>query len=340
MKGKKRWIIITLVLVVIGSTYWLWEHGSFGNKVSGANAQAPVLPAVKAGSEVVANALVVPVEKAALSLPVGGIVAQVLVKEGEKVNLGQLLLRLESQNLQAALHQAEAALAKAHANSANTKSGARPQDLTIKQAALTQAKSDFSAAKADWERTQTLFNQDAASRQQLDQSRTVFQTAQARVEQVQAELNLTKAGARSQEIAAAAADVAVAKAALEQARSALVQTELRAPFAGTVASLDLKPGEYVNPGTPVLQLADFTNWQIQTDDLTELSVVKLAPDNLVEITFDAIPDLKLPGKVKRIKSFGQKKNGDVIYTVTVQPDRFDPRMQWNMTATVKIKPKI
>ena len=127
---------------------------------------------------------------------------------------------------------------------------------------------------------------------------------------------------------------------MEQAQSALAQSELRVPFTGTVASLDLKQGEFASPGTAILQLADFSQWQILTDDLTELSVVKLGLGNPVVITFDALPDLKLPGKVTKIKSFGQKKNGDVIYTITVQPDHTDPRLQWNMTATVNIIPAL
>lgn len=54
------------------------------------------------------------------------------------------------------------------------------------------------------------------------------------------------------------------------------------------------------------------------------------------ITFDGIPDLQLTGRVIRITGFGEKQQGDIVYTVTIDPDRQDPRFRWNMTASVAI----
>jgi HlyD family secretion protein len=90
---------------------------------------------------------------------------------------------------------------------------------------------------------------------------------------------------------------------------------------------------------PVVQLADVSNWQIETDDLTELSIVRVSVGDAVAITFDAIPDLELAGKVVRIKSFGENKQGDITYTVIIQPNQQDERLRWNMTASVAIEPK-
>ncbi len=57
------------------------------------------------------------------------------------------------------------------------------------------------------------------------------------------------------------------------------------------------------------------------------------------LEFDAIPDLQLPGKVTQIKSYGENRQGDIVYTVVVKPDQQDPRLRWNMTAKVTIEPK-
>jgi HlyD family secretion protein len=162
--------------------------------------------------------------------------------------------------------------------------------------------------------------------------------AEAEIHRAQAQLDLVKAGARPETIAAAEADVAAAEAGLALAQAALADTELHAPFAGIVAVLDTKVGEQVTPGDPVLQLADFSAWQIETDDLTELSVVGIDIGNPVTITVDAIPNLELPGQVMRIKPIGEDKRGDITYTVIVQPDQADERLRWNMTTAVFIEP--
>ncbi|MFQ3662014.1 MAG: hypothetical protein SNJ69_06425 [Chloroflexaceae bacterium] len=57
----------------------------------------------------------------------------------------------------------------------------------------------------------------------------------------------------------------------------------------------------------------------------------------VTLTFDALPDLALPGIVTKVQALGKTYQGDVIYTVTVEPQRWDERLRWNMTATVTIE---
>ena len=163
--------------------------------------------------------------------------------------------------------------------------------------------------------------------------------AEAEVRRAQSQLDLLAAGARPESVAAAQADVVAAEAAVAQAKVALAETELKAPFAGTVAALDARLGEQVGPGSPVVQLADLSAWQIETDDLTELNVVRVAEGAPASITFDAIPGLKVTGKVSRIKPLGENKQGDMTYVVIVAPDQVDPRLRWNMTASVAIEPR-
>ena len=136
----------------------------------------------------------------------------------------------------------------------------------------------------------------------------------------------------------AAAEVQSAQAALTLAQAALDATELRAPFAGTVAAIMPKAGEYVASGAALVDLADMAAWQIETTDLTELNVVSVRAGSPAEMTFDAIPGLKLPGTVSRIRALGENRQGDITYIVTVKPARHDARLRWNMTASVTIAP--
>jgi HlyD family secretion protein len=95
-------------------------------------------------------------------------------------------------------------------------------------------------------------------------------------------------------------------------------------------------GEQVGPGAPLVRLADLTFWQIETDDLTELNVVRIGEGSPVKIEFDALPDVELTGQVVQIKPIGVNKQGDITYTAVIVPDQSDPRLRWNMTAVVTI----
>jgi HlyD family secretion protein len=170
----------------------------------------------------------------------------------------------------------------------------------------------------------------------LAQTQGLYKTASAGVREAEAALAGVQSGASTQEIAAASARVDLALAALQQAAVRMSQTELRAPFAGTVAALDTRVGEPAQLGSPVVQLADLDHLQVRTEDLTEINVIGLQPGASAAVTFDAIPGLTLPGKVASIRPYGDSRQGDIVYTVLIDPEHQDPRLRWNMTASVAI----
>jgi HlyD family secretion protein len=130
--------------------------------------------------------------------------------------------------------------------------------------------------------------------------------------------------------------VASAEAALAQARIALADAELKAPFDGTIVTLNNKVGELATPGVFVVRLADLSALRIETTDLTELSISRIRTGDAATITFDALPGVKLTGKVTRIDEYGRNRQGHIVYTVYVLPDTRDNRLRWNMTASVSI----
>jgi HlyD family secretion protein len=106
-----------------------------------------------------------------------------------------------------------------------------------------------------------------------------------------------------------------------------------------VTTLDLKSGEFVAPGAPVLRLADPSNFQVETTDLTELNIVSVREGDAVTVSFDAIPNMELPGKVKQIKGYGENRQGDIVYTLVIALEKQDERLRWNMTAKVTLAAK-
>jgi HlyD family secretion protein len=125
-----------------------------------------------------------------------------------------------------------------------------------------------------------------------------------------------------------------AQAAIDSTQIVLEQTELRAPFAGTIAQLNLKAGELTPRDKPAVVLADLSGWLIETDDVTEIKVPTLKVGQAVTIEFDALPDVELKGAVESISSVAQIKSGDVVYPVKIKVLENDPRLRWGMTAAV------
>lgn len=189
---------------------------------------------------------------------------------------------------------------------------------------IAQASAAIKQAQAELDRLM-----DPATAAELDE-------AAAAVRQAQAQLDLLVAGAREQELAAAEAAVQQAEAGLRQAQAALNDTELHAPFAGTLVVLHVRQGEQVSPGAPIAELADLSRFQVETDDLSELDVVRVQPGQQVQVTFDAIPDLELQGTVERVQAKGEKKLGDMTYMAIIRLASPDPRLLWNMTAVVNV----
>jgi multidrug resistance efflux pump len=162
-----------------------------------------------------------------------------------------------------------------------------------------------------------------------------LENAQAEMVKAQKEYDLLSSGTNTGDKAVAQAQYEAARAKLDAAKAALADVELRAPFDGTVASLDTKLGETVSPGQVAASLADFSSWIIKTTDLTELDVVSIKEGQAVEIALDAFPEETLNGKVVRIGQNYSEKQGDVVYEVTVELNEALENMRWGMTAVVK-----
>jgi HlyD family secretion protein len=105
-----------------------------------------------------------------------------------------------------------------------------------------------------------------------------------------------------------------------------------------VARIDLDVGGLAGPTSPAIVLADLSSWRIETEDLTELEVVKLREGGAVTVTFDALPDVSLPGTIMQIKPQGSNRQGDIVYTVVVALQKEEARLRWNMTAVVTAMP--
>ncbi len=134
------------------------------------------------------------------------------------------------------------------------------------------------------------------------------------------------------------------KAAAEAAEQTVLDNlELKAPFAGTIVDVSILPGQNVAPGTPAFLLADFSEWFVETTDLTELEVVKIDTGQAAIMLPDALNELELTGEVIEISQVASLQSGDVIYTVRIRLDEpaegLDSRLRWGMTMEVTFPEK-
>ena len=196
---------------------------------------------------------------------------------------------------------------------------------------MTPQRAQLQIALLDYQKATALYNN------KVNPPSTQVQQALAAVQNAKSQL--AKLQPTADDLAAAQANVNAAQAARDLVAEQIKNAKLVAPFDGVVTALDVKPGEYVAPGIPVARMADTLNWQVETTDLTELNVVGISEGDPVTVSLDAIPELELPGKVARIKGYGENRQGDIVYTITVALDKYDARLRWNMTAKVSIEPK-
>lgn len=129
------------------------------------------------------------------------------------------------------------------------------------------------------------------------------------------------------------AQLAQAQAALEAAKGILAQNTLTAPFAGTIISVDVEPGEFVQTGQRLILLADLDNLHFETTDLSENNVTSISIGQAATIFVDALND-EFPGTVTRISPISETLGGDVVYRVTVQPDERIEGLLWGMSAEI------
>jgi HlyD family secretion protein len=169
--------------------------------------------------------------------------------------------------------------------------------------------------------------------------------ATAAVEQAQLQLEQLPPDASPGQIESVQANLRLAEAerdladsTLSEARIALQQTEVRAPFAGTVADVAIEPGEQAIAGQTLLTVGDTSGWLIETIDLSELEVVRVAVGDRATVSFDALPGQSIEGTVDSIQVRGTSANGGVLFAVSIRPDTTSPDLRWGMSATVRIRP--
>ena len=301
--GPPRWLwpvlVAVLVVVLLAGAAW-WFFGARPIAVQVATASAPGAGGA-AGAILQATGYITARRQATVSTQITGTLTQVLIEEGDKVQKGQIIARLEDSGLRATLDVANANVMTAEAQVATA------------QAQLAQAQSDS-------RRQESLVASGMATRQFAEQSRTAVTTAAAQLD------------ARRREAESARAQLASARVNFDYAI-------VRAPFSGVVTVKAAQVGEIVSPlsagggftRTGVGTIVDMDSLEIDVD-VNEAYIGQVKPDMPAEAVLSAYPDWKIPAHVIAIVPAADR--GKATVKVRVALEQKDARIVPDMGVRV------
>jgi HlyD family secretion protein len=192
-----------------------------------------------------------------LSFKVGGRVKERLVDEGAMVRPGQVVARLEDDDLAAEVAVRRARLEEARQYLAELEAGSRSEELQQAEAAVERFRAEAVRLADDLRRQQALYERQVIPRQRYDAARAAADAARAQLDEALAARDLVRSGPRLERIEQARARLREAGESLTDAENRRSYAVLSSPVAGVVMSRNVEAGEQVSAGTPVLTLGDF-----------------------------------------------------------------------------------
>jgi HlyD family secretion protein len=236
-----------------------------------------------------------------VSFQVQGRIVELPIEEGQWVEHGTVLARLDPMDLRQQVAHDDAALKVAEAELALASAGTRPQEIEQARQIMLDAEADLSEKKLDCERNQTLYSKSLIAALDRDLTETALKRAQATYEHAKKAYDEALEGTRKEQIAVNRANVVQAREALGISRINLDHTILRAPKAGVILVRQAELGEMTSPGTPVVTLADLDSiWLRAYINETDLGRVRWGQS--VAVTTDTYPGKAYRGRISFISS--------------------------------------
>lgn len=265
-----------------------------------------------------ASAKLVPGKQATLSFVTGGEDLELYYETGDFVEQGQVLAKINQDDFEFAIDQAEFHQKRAKLALDQLK------ELPTKES-VAAARVVLSNAEANYDRL------DRAGANDID-----LDAAQDQIDSAKLSLESIEAGATYIQLRNAQLDLDLANLALKQALLARENAEVEMPFDGYVIEIYLHDQEYAPPAQPILLVADLSEMKVETTDLSEVDVVNIKPGDSAIISFDAIPDQTFLGRVEKIANKASL-GAAVNFSVIIQLEEVPLNLGWGMTAFVEFK---
>jgi HlyD family secretion protein len=248
-------------------------------------------------------------ETANLSFPIPGQVAELLVKEGDTVQAGQVLARLDTTTIESGVAAAEAALAVAQANLEKVMAGPHPSAIQEAEAKATAV----------------------AAIRPVGIAETAAQSANLAA--AQAQLDYLLAQPLPEDVAIAQAEMKKAEADLETAKLHLSQATLKAPFDATITEVIIRAHEYAWTGQSVIQISDVSQLKIEVI-LSDVDLAEVNSSDRALVTFEALPGIQVQATIIQIRPNESDDKDTSTFIVTLSPENLPQGLRWGMSAEV------
>lgn len=294
-----------------------------------------------------------------LSFKLPGRLEKRLVSEGDAVTKGQLVAQLDNDDEILSVEQARAAVNYSRSILQELQSGSRSQEIEAARAevnralaGLQTAEAQLELARADFERFSKLHEQGVISLRELDEHRTRYSVAQsahkeaaARARGAREQLSLVQEGPRKEKREQAQSQLQNAEQALKKAELNLSYTTLVSPMNAVVLQTSAEAGEYLNPGTPVMTIADLDRPWLRAY-INETDLGRIALNQEVEVTTDTYPGKVYKGRISFISSEAEftpksvqteEERVKLVYRIKIALENQDRELKPGMPADAVIR---
>lgn len=303
-----KWLLALLVLgLVSGAGYVAYSQMTTAQRQeTRRRTQTATVEQVNLPVTISANGTVQPERSVNVSPKTSGKLRQLLVKEGDRVQEGQILAYMDDSNLRGQYTQAQGQLAQARANLERTLAGNRSQDIAQAQAQVESDKAALWQADRTFQQNQQLYGSGAINQRDFNTSLAARDQAAAQLTRSQQALALQRAGSRREDIDQARAQVTTAEGQLQTIQAQINDTIIRAPFSGIVTKKFADPGAFVTPTTSGSAVTSATSSSILALASNNQVVANVAESNIAQIK------LGVPATIQADAFPGQSFNGRVI----------------------------
>jgi len=320
-----RFVIVAIVAVIVLAAFISSRKSSVPVRADRVTRQDLV-------TSISTNGKVEPLQIFEPHSPIPTTVKKIYVREGQQVKAGEMLMQLEDSDVRAQVARAQAQLKGAEADQHAIQTGGTQEEVLTTRSDLVKAQADRDAAQKNYDALQQLAKTGAASPSEVREAASRLATTDATLKLLQQK---QKDRYSPPEVNKVQAEGAQARATLAAAEDQLKHTEIRAPFDGTVYSIPIKQGEYVQQGELLLQLANLRRVQVRAF-VDEPEIGKLATGQPVNISWDALPGKSWHGEITQmpytITTYGTRNVGQVLCGV----DNDDGRLLPNINVTVNV----
>ncbi|MEJ7608120.1 MAG: efflux RND transporter periplasmic adaptor subunit [Bryobacteraceae bacterium] len=270
-------------------------------------------------SSLTTNGRVEPVEWAAINSEVTGPVLQIHVQRGQDVHRGQILATVGSSEAQVEVTSAQSRVNAARAELQTVETGGRAPEQAEIESGLLRARADLVTAQTERATLERLLAKKAATAADLNQAKDAIRKAELQIESLERRRTSLVTQPDRQ---AAAAKLQEAQAGLSSATRRIAESQVRSPIDGILYELTVKPGTWVQPGTPIGRAGKLSQLRV-TVYVDEPELGRVAQGMPVSISWDALPGREWKGQVDglplQVVPVGTRQVGEVICLIA-NPD--------------------